>query len=351
MWSNIKKKDKKKQMVSKRLSEEIFRIFGFTFLLAVVCFWVLNEMANRIVLRYYENSMLMISEYQLIDLQYWILGISMIAGIVLFIVLFLFLVGERLAYIHEIVKGIDALGRHEWDYEIPLKGENELTALAKRVNELSEEEQAFQEKERKMQEEKESLIRSLSHDIRTPLTSMMSYSEFMKQKDVLTEEEIKAYMELVEQKSQQIKVLTDRLLEGGNRQVEYIENGKFLMEQLADEWACELEESFKLEVSLEDCPEFSGEFDIQELRRVFDNLSSNIGKYADEDFPVILRVMEKEDRVCICQSNKCKNLTMPVESTKIGIESIRRIVEHYGGSVTVLQSDGDFSIEILLAEA
>lgn len=274
----------------------------------------------------------------------------MISGVILFIVLFLFLVGERLAYISEIVKGIDALGRHEWDYAIPLQGNNELTELATRVNQLSKEEQAFQEKEKQMQEEKIRLIRSLSHDIRTPLTSMMSYSELMKQKVDLTTEEVKNYMELIEQKSQQIKVLTDRLLDGGSRRLEFIENGRFMMEQLVDEWVSELEEDYECEIHLEQCPSFSGEFDIEELRRIFDNLSSNIRKYAKETEPVRLEIMEKKGRVCIQQSNLCKTLSRPVESMKIGIDNIRKIAGHYSGMVEVCREGEVFLIQISLTE-
>lgn len=333
-----------------RLSKEILGVFGTSFLISALGFWLLNELANQIVLRYVESEMLVISEYQLIDLQYGILGISFLAGIVLFIILFLFLTGERLAYIHEIVKGIDALGRHEWEYEIPIRGENELTELAKLVNVLSKEEEALREKERLLQEEKEGLIRSLSHDIRTPLTSMMAYSEFLRGKAVLTEKEVEEYMNLVEQKSQQIKVLTDRLLDGGNRQLEQIENGRFLMEQLVDEWASELEEHFTCEIQMDACPQFSGGFDIQELRRIFDNLASNIKKYADATDVIRLEIKEKEGRVCIFQSNTCKILTAPVESTKIGIDSIRKIASHYGGSVEVAQTEQEFSISITLVE-
>ena len=72
-----------------------------------------------------------------------------------------------MSYIGEIVKGIDALARHEWNHEISLRGENELTDLAEAINVFAKEEQAFQEKEKQMQEEKTRLIRSLSHDIRT----------------------------------------------------------------------------------------------------------------------------------------------------------------------------------------
>ena len=334
MWN--KRKIEKKRTSPHRLSGEILKVFWITLCISIICFWSLNEAANRMVLNYVESELLLISENQLIDLQYVILGISMLSGIVLFIVMFLFLVGERLSYIEEIIKGIEALGRHEWDYVIPIEGENELTELAKRVNDLSKEEQAFQEKEKQIQAEKISFIRSLSHDIRTPLTSIMSYSEFMKQKDNLSIEEVKNYMMLVEQKSKQIKVLTDRLLDGGNRQLEFIENGRFLMEQLVEEWVSELEEDYQCEIDLEKCPQFSGEFDVEELRRIFDNLTSNIRKYAEETQSIRLKVFEQDGRVCIYQSNTCKILSVPVESTKIGIDSIRRIAMFYGGTAEVV---------------
>lgn len=350
MWNNTDGEKQKKRVLSHRLSREILKLFGITLCISFLGFWVLNEVANTVVLNYVESELWMISENQLIDIQYGILGISMVSGVVLFIILFLFLVGERLSYITEIVKGIDALGRHEWTYEIPLQGDNELTELAKRVNDLSKEEQEFQEKEKQMQEEKISLIRSLSHDIRTPLTSMMSYSELMKQKEALTSEEVKNYMELIEQKSQQIKVLTDRLLDGGNRRLEFIENGRFMMEQLVDEWASELEEDYECEIHLENCPSFSGDFDIEELRRIFDNLASNIRKYAEVTESIFLEIIEADGRVCIHQSNTCKALSVPVESTKIGIDSIGKIARHYGGTLEVIKKDHAFSISIYLVK-
>lgn len=350
MWNNAEREKKKSTKEMNRLPREILCSFVLALGIALAGFWLLNECANRILLRYVEEELFLVTENQLIDWQYKILGFSMLAGGAIFVTLFLFFVGERLAYIREVVKGIEALGRHDWEYEVPLCGKNELTELAKRVNELSKEEEAFQTKEKQLQEEKMSLIRSLSHDIRTPLTSMLSYSEFMRQKEDLTVEEVKTYMELVEQKCQQIKVLTDRLLDGGSRQLEMIENGRFLMEQLVDEWEAELEDDFSLEISLEECPVFSGKFDVEELRRVFDNLASNIRKYAATSLPIQLQVGEKEGRLYILQSNKCKVLDKPVESTKIGIDSIRKIASQYGGNVAVSQTNDEFSIRIHLFE-
>lgn len=347
MWSSISRKKEEKPH---RLSREMFSSFVCAFVIAVTGFWLLNECANVILLRYVEEELLVMPEDTLIDWQYRILGFSMLSGVVLFIILFLFFVGERLSYIKEIVKGIDALGEHQWEYEIPIKGQNELTELAKRINTLSKEEQALEAKEKQLQEEKTLLIRSLSHDIRTPLTSLMSYSEFLKQKDVLTTEEMKNYMELVEQKSQQIKVLTDRLLNGGSRQLEFVENGRFLVEQLVDEWSAGLEDEFNLEISLDNCPAFEGEFDIQELRRIFDNLASNIRKYADGISPIVLAVEKKNGRICIRQSNKKKKISDIVDSSKIGISSIEKIASQYGGAVDVLMTEENFEIVISLIE-
>ena len=350
MWKHKEAEKQKKKSFERKLSKEILGIFALTFLIAVISFLILNEVANRLVLRYVEAEILAISEYQLIDIQYGILGISFLAGVLLFLALFLTLVGERLAYIKDIVKGIDALRRHDWEQEIPLRGDNELTELAFFINRFSREEQAFQEKEKRIQEEKTTLIRSLSHDIRTPLTSLLSYSEFMKQKESLTAEEMNKYMDLVEQKSRQIKMLTDQLLDGGKRQTEVIEDGRFLMEQLVDEWATELEEDYTLEISLEECPDFSGEFDVQELRRIFDNLVSNIRKYAEESAPVLMHVKKKEGRLCIVQSNVCRQNPEKSESMGIGLAGVRKIAEQFGGMVTVSSAGQSFSIEITLCK-
>ena len=352
-----------------QLSKEILGLFGAVALMAIFFHFFMNTMANALISNYiYEND-LNFSAYQMADMELWIQSISMVFSVLLFVVLFLYLIGERIAYITEIIKGIEALGRHDWTYEIPIQGNNELTELAERVNLLSKEEEALEEKEQKMQAEKESLIRALSHDIRTPLTSILSYSEFMQGKAEVSSNEMQEYMSLMSQKASQIKVLTDRLLEGGSRQLEYIENGRFLMEQLVYEWEAELENEFMIELDFENCPSFSGEFDVQELRRIFDNLASNVRKYADASMPVKMRLcksmefskeksetsisMETErenEHICIFQSNTCKKLEVPVESTKIGITSIERIVGQYGGGVEIICKEDDFSIKIILTE-
>lgn len=95
---------------------------------------------------------------------------------------------------------------------------------------------------------------------------------------------------------------------------------------------------------------FTRSFDIQELRRIFDNLASNVEKYADREQPVELRIDAVDKRLRVCQRNGIKTGTVPVESNQIGLESIRRIAALYGGMVKVSIEQGIFSIQITLSE-
>ena len=87
-----------------------------------------------------------------------------------------------------------------------------------------------------------------------------------------------------------MKDMTDRLLEGSKRNVEPVENGRLLMEQLAGEWEEILEDSFSCEISMENCTDFRAEWDMQEILRIFDNLSSNVENNADSGHPVLLQM-------------------------------------------------------------
>lgn len=74
---------------------------------------------------------------------------------------------------------MEALRTHRMDFTMPIEGDNELKELAESINFLSETERRLRQLETELQAEKEQLIRDLSHDIRTPLTAMLSYSDYL----------------------------------------------------------------------------------------------------------------------------------------------------------------------------
>ena len=210
-------------------------------------------------------------------------------------------------------------------------------------------------RERRMQEEKEAWIRSLSHDIRTPLTSMLSYSELVLSREETDREELFRALVLTREKARQIKELTDQLMEGERQKEEPAEDLGLLFAQLAQEWEAVLEERFAVQTEVSGLAGASGMADIDSLQRVWDNLISNVEKYADPDQPVTLKIERGPDeaerggvRAVITQKNAVRKDDFYKESYGIGLKNIRRIVSRYQGEAEVTEDGESFQIRIRL---
>lgn len=332
----------------RKLSGEILGLLAVTLVLALILLQFLGIVARAIIDSFLFMRDIVLTEAQYAQLDDWVFHLSLLVSVAFFIILFLFLLGERLSYIREVLAGIDALRSGQEDYVVPLEGSNELTQLAEAVNYLSRTQREMKEQERMLNEEKEQFIRALSHDIRTPLTSIMAYSELLTGANTVDPQEQTRYLELIQHKAGQIKDMTDILLDGSKRNLEYFEDARLLMEQLAGEFEEMLEDDFSIEASL-DCPAFPGTFDVQELRRIFDNLISNVRKYANPKIAVNLTISLVESKLIIRQENAVRERIAPADGYQIGLRSIQRIAQNYAGQVDVQKDDAAFAITITLS--
>ena len=155
---------------------------------------------------------------------------------------------------------------------------------------------------------------------------------------------------LIHKKAEQIREMANVLLDGGQRNPEYFENAGLLMQQLAEEFEETLEDDYPVSISLSGCPAFSGTFDVGELRRIIDNLISNVQKYADPHFPVTLTIRLEEQGLLLSQENRIRSLESSPESYRMGIAGIRRITHHYDGRIEVYNDENQFRITILLSK-
>lgn len=328
----------------RKLSHEILGLIGLCAGIALVLYLILSGVATAIAESYVFQHDIPMTEFDWIDVDRWIFGVSAILSCCSFSVLFLMLLSDRIAYIRKITDGIDKLHNPADSVSIPLEGKNELTALAQAINEMSQVRQQLRQKEQTLAEEKEQLVRSLSHDIRTPLTSILAYSELLTKQE---EGEKKAQLSMIRNKAEQIRDLTTVLLDGTRRNLEQFDDGKLLMEQIVAEFEEELEEQFSVTSDFERCLVFSARLDVQELRRIFNNLASNIRKYADPEKNVTIAVSFENGTLLIHQTNTILPRKEQAESYGIGLNSIRRIAQMYGGSVTVEESKEQFRISII----
>ena len=336
-----------KTLKSRKLSHEILGLIAVSAGISLLLFLILSGIATAVAENYCFQNDIPMTEFDWIEVDRWIFGVSAFLSCCSFSILFLFLLGDRIAYIRKITSGIDALHDPADAVAIPLEGNNELTQLAQAINNMAQAQQQLREKERSLAQEKEELIRTLSHDIRTPLTSILAYSDFIAQHEEVTLEDQKGYVQLIRSKAEQIRDLTAILLDGTQRKLEQFDDGRLLMEQITAEFKEELEERFDIAVDLSACPAFSAQMDVQELRRIFDNLSSNVRKYADPHQPVRLKVSFENGSLLIDQTNGVLTQKPQSEGYQIGLNSIRRVAQLYGGTVAVEEDQERFHISVI----
>lgn len=334
----------------RKLSHEILGLIGLSALVALVLFLILSGIATAVAEIYCFRHEIPMNEFDWLRVDRWIFLVSASISVAAFSIIFLCLLNDRMAYIRKITAGIDKLQSGEQDAQLPLEGSNELTELAGAVNYLSTTQRQLREKEQALAQEKDELVRSLSHDIRTPLTSILAYSDLLALQENIPHEQQQEYMKLIRKKAEQIRDLTDILLDGSRRKLEQFADARMLMTQIAAEFEDGLDEKFHVRCDMTGCPDFSGTFDVQELRRIFDNLSTNILKYADPEHPVKLAISQEGGRLVIWQSNAVLQPKSQTESYGIGLNSIRRIAMLYDGSVNVQENGSHFAISITLSD-
>lgn len=356
MWS--------KKIKGKKLAVQILEYLLISVLVSGFVFCFLYYLSGTLAENYFVYRGMELTRVQERVLAVWRSSICAFGALAVFVVLFLFMLGQRLSYLIRIIRGVERLREQEETEgkdgktapaEIPLEGNDELAELAGAINYLSAARRELDMRERRMQEEKEAWIRSLSHDIRTPLTSMLSYSELVLSREETDREELFRALVLTREKARQIKELTDQLMEGERQKEEPAEDLGLLFAQLAQEWEAVLEERFAVQTEVSGLAGASGMADIDSLQRVWDNLISNVEKYADPDQPVTLKIERGPDeaerggvRAVITQKNAVRKDDFYKESYGIGLKNIRRIVSRYQGEAEVTEDGESFQIRIRL---
>ncbi len=158
---------------------------------------------------------------------------------------------------------------------------------------------------------KTELITNVSHDIKTPLTSIINYVDLLK-KENIQDEKVKEYIQILDKKSQRLKKLTEDLVEAskvssGNVKLNIEEiNLKELMNQSIGEFKDRFEEKqLKIEVNMPE-EEIKIKADNRYMYRVIENLFSNITKYALEKSRVYIDMKKEKTEIEISMKNISK---------------------------------------------
>ena len=155
---------------------------------------------------------------------------------------------------------------------------------------------------------KAALITNVSHDLKTPLTSIINYVDLMK-RERIDSPKVQEYLLVLDQKSQRLKQLTEDLVEASRASSGNVvlDMGKIDLKELLMQTGGEFTERFAVRglTLLEDYPEYPlyVEADGRHLWRIIENLYRNVEKYAMPYTRVYVDLSEEEERAVLSMKN------------------------------------------------
>ncbi|KAA0823699.1 MULTISPECIES: sensor histidine kinase [Bacillus cereus group] len=281
-----------------------------------------------------------------------------------FIILFLILVRKKIVYLKLISDNVNDIANGKLGLIIGIKGKDELTQLAKNINYMSKELENTFEQERRLERTKNELITNVSHDLRTPLTSIIGYLDLLKRGQYNNNTQLQEYLETTYSKSQRLKYLIDELFEytrlsGIDAKLNLNEvDLSGLLEQIVGEYIPIFEkESLIVQKSItqEIIPIF---IDAEKMVRVYENLFMNAIKYSMKpsqlficlelmDNKAILKVSNKVERPPVSDPNKLFERFFRGDKARknnqgngLGLAISKRIVELHDGNIHAEYEDG-----------
>lgn len=229
----------------------------------------------------------------------------------------------------------------------------------KYINDVSNGFETAIQKEIKSERLKTELITNVSHDIKTPLTSIINYVDLLKQEDI-ENEKAREYIEILDKKSQRLKKLTEDLVEASKVSSGNIKLNTEIINicELIKQTTGEFEDKFKekgLEI-INTIPE-EGIYikaDNRYMYRIIENLFSNISKYALDNSRVYIDIMNMGNKVKIQIKNISKD-KLNISADELMQRFVRgdkaRTTEGSGLGISISKSlteiqNGEFNMEI-----
>ena len=249
-----------------------------------------------------------------------------------------------------------AVGAGDLEADITVDGSDEIAGLAADIDGMRDAIIERMGNEKRAWEANSELITAMSHDIRTPMTSLLGYLGLLNNGRPLPEDEQKRYLEAAYGKSLALKELTDELfkyfLVFGHSDLELhreIFDAHLLLLQLLGEAQFDLQDAGYSVQNIDRLEDgITLDTDAAMLKRVLDNLVSNIKKYADREMPVVFLTEEKDSVVTVTVSNGVTDRRGGTESTKIGLRTCEKILSALGGEFTTARDETHFAAEFTL---
>ena len=286
--------------------------------------------------------------------------LAIIIGIGLFIFYFLMFTRKFTRELKNIVYGIGEISSGDFNYRLPIESTNEFGLISLSLNKMALRLEQIMEENKNNEKNKNAIITSLAHDLRTPLTSITGYLELLVNAKDISEETYNHYLELVYKKSISLENLINDLFDYTRVSLGQIKTEKTtinmvqFINQIVDEFYPSFRENdLEYGIKIENSPIYiEGDGDL--LSRAINNLISNAIKYGKDGKRVDIHLKVVNNYATLYIINY--GLLIPKESlthiferfyrvegsrsthtggTGLGLAIAKEIIELHGGKITV----------------
>ena len=212
--------------------------------------------------------------------------------------------------------------------------------------------EASQEQEKKARQEKDELMRNMAHDLRTPLTGVMTYVDVMKLENEAYAENMKN-LNFISEKVLDIRSQVDNLLDfsiaGSQRPIEMdasMDVEYIFGDYLSDVCAQLMKSNYEVDAERISFKQVKVAVNMAFLTRIFSNLTDNIYKYADNRKPVVMKTAFTKKIFSVEIGNGvCDNKTL-LKSAGIGLKSVDAMMQRMNGSMSFKREHGKFWVKL-----
>lgn len=305
--------------------------------------------------------------------------LGFVIGVLCFVVFFIYLINKKVKYLDEISDGIKVIASGDLKHRIAIVGDDEVSNIANNINVMAAEINDRIEAQKASEKTKTELITNVSHDLRTPLTSIMGYIGLLKDKRYKSKEEMEEYLEIAFNKSEKLKILIEDLFE--YTKLNNLNNTKMkinktkidlssLVSQIGDEMIPMFEKNDLILVKNIVDEKLICDVDPDKMVRVLENILTNACKYSHKPGTVVMGIYKNEDSAIISVRNRGDNIdeeklkklferfyradesrTAESGGTGLGLAIAKTIINMHGGELWAecLENDITFYIKLKIS--
>ncbi|MFC4772462.1 sensor histidine kinase [Enterococcus hermanniensis] len=264
----------------------------------------------------------------------------------------------RQMQLRHIINELHYIANGNYDYRIPFELRGDLSKVVDSINGLVDSTVAAIEDERAIEKSKDELITNVSHDIRTPLTSIIGYLGLIEDGQYQSPDEILKYTSIAYNKAKQMKSLVEDLFEYSKvRQPSVPVNTiSFDMVQLLEQLAADFElearkKNIQVLVETQE-PQLIMDGDTEKLVRVFNNLITNAFKYGTDADKILIGIEKSKNEAIVTVKNNGKEIprealdqlfdrfyrvdesrSQEISGTGLGLAIAQNIINLHGGYI------------------